>query len=197
MKTWKETPAIDCDILPASIDRQRAGRTVCNRGKRAAQKDCVADAEVDSIGAGADLAVSAGRVDTRAIGIVDCLAKATRAVTGAAFVTERIDGYGVESSSESGFVENNATRQQYGEHRDDELHRRSRVRGARDIGKRGPQSVNSPAATTSPYAGNRSMRAARHEASINRFAQLELAGDAANSLNDVIAQLQYPLTEPA
>ena len=36
-----------------------------------------------------------------------------------------------------------------------------------------------------------------HEAAINRFAHLELDGDAANSLNDVIAQLQYPLTKPA
>jgi hypothetical protein len=36
-----------------------------------------------------------------------------------------------------------------------------------------------------------------HESSISRFAQLELAGDAANSLNDVIAQLQYPLVKPA
>jgi hypothetical protein len=36
-----------------------------------------------------------------------------------------------------------------------------------------------------------------HESSINRFAQLELAGDADNSLNDVIAQLQYPLVKPA
>jgi hypothetical protein len=38
--------------------------------------------------------------------------------------------------------------------------------------------MNSAAATPSPYAGNQSMRAARHEAAINRFAQLELAGDA-------------------
>jgi hypothetical protein len=37
----------------------------------------------------------------------------------------------------------------------------------------------------------------RHEAAINRFAHLELEGDSANSLNDVIAQLQYPLTKPA
>jgi hypothetical protein len=36
-----------------------------------------------------------------------------------------------------------------------------------------------------------------HEAAINRFANLELHGDSANSLNDVIAQLQYPLTKPA
>jgi hypothetical protein len=36
-----------------------------------------------------------------------------------------------------------------------------------------------------------------HEAAINRFAQLELDGDAANSLNDMIAQLQYPLASPA
>ena len=32
-----------------------------------------------------------------------------------------------------------------------------------------------------------------HEASIKRFGELELAGDTANSLSDVIAQLQYPL----
>ena len=36
-----------------------------------------------------------------------------------------------------------------------------------------------------------------HESAINKFAQLELAGDAENSLNDVIAQLQYPLIKPA
>jgi hypothetical protein len=36
-----------------------------------------------------------------------------------------------------------------------------------------------------------------HEAAINRFAQMELEGDTANSLNDVIAQLQYPLVKPA
>jgi hypothetical protein len=36
-----------------------------------------------------------------------------------------------------------------------------------------------------------------HEAAIKRFAELELAGDTANSLNDVIAQLQYPLARPA
>ena len=36
-----------------------------------------------------------------------------------------------------------------------------------------------------------------HESAIKKFAQLELAGDAANSLNDVIAQLQYPLVNPA
>jgi hypothetical protein len=36
-----------------------------------------------------------------------------------------------------------------------------------------------------------------HESAINRFTQLELAGDAANSLNDVIAQLRYPLVNPA
>lgn len=36
-----------------------------------------------------------------------------------------------------------------------------------------------------------------HEAAINRFAHLELEGDSANSLNDVIAQLQYPLAKPA
>jgi hypothetical protein len=35
-----------------------------------------------------------------------------------------------------------------------------------------------------------------HEAAIKRFAELELAGDSANSLNDVIAQLQYPLVKP-
>ncbi len=35
-----------------------------------------------------------------------------------------------------------------------------------------------------------------HESALNRFAQLELAGDAKNSLNDVIAQLQYPLVNP-
>jgi len=36
-----------------------------------------------------------------------------------------------------------------------------------------------------------------HEAAIKRFAELELAGDSANSLNDVVAQLQYPLVKPA
>ena len=36
-----------------------------------------------------------------------------------------------------------------------------------------------------------------HESSINRFAQLELAGDADSSLTDVIAQLRYPLVKPA
>jgi hypothetical protein len=36
-----------------------------------------------------------------------------------------------------------------------------------------------------------------HEAAIKNFAELELAGDSANSLNDMIAQLQYPLTPPA
>ncbi|HUN57415.1 MAG TPA: hypothetical protein VMU41_04825 [Candidatus Binataceae bacterium] len=36
-----------------------------------------------------------------------------------------------------------------------------------------------------------------HEAAIKKFAELELAGDSANSLNDVIAQLQYPLAKPA
>ena len=36
-----------------------------------------------------------------------------------------------------------------------------------------------------------------HEAAIKKFAELELAGDVANSLNDVIAQLQYPLFNPA
>lgn len=35
-----------------------------------------------------------------------------------------------------------------------------------------------------------------HEAAINKFAQLELAGDANNSLNDVIAELRYPLPPP-
>ena len=35
------------------------------------------------------------------------------------------------------------------------------------------------------------------EAAINRFAKLELEGDSANSLNDVIAQLKYPLAKPA
>jgi hypothetical protein len=36
-----------------------------------------------------------------------------------------------------------------------------------------------------------------HEQSIHTFARMELEGDAANSLNDVIAQLQYPLVKPA
>lgn len=36
-----------------------------------------------------------------------------------------------------------------------------------------------------------------HEAAIKKFAELELAGDTANSLKDVIAQLQYPLVKPA
>jgi len=36
-----------------------------------------------------------------------------------------------------------------------------------------------------------------HETTIKRFAELELAGDSANSLNDVIAQLRYPLVKPA
>src|SRR5580698_8757333 len=36
-----------------------------------------------------------------------------------------------------------------------------------------------------------------HEQSIHTFARMELAGDGANSLNDVIAQLQYPLVKPA
>ncbi|HTT76625.1 MAG TPA: hypothetical protein VMF50_11695 [Candidatus Binataceae bacterium] len=36
-----------------------------------------------------------------------------------------------------------------------------------------------------------------HEAAIKKFAELELAGDTANSLNDVIAQLRYPLARPA
>jgi hypothetical protein len=35
-----------------------------------------------------------------------------------------------------------------------------------------------------------------HETSIKRFGELELAGDAANSLNDVMVQLQYPLARP-
>jgi hypothetical protein len=35
-----------------------------------------------------------------------------------------------------------------------------------------------------------------HEIAFQRFGQLELAGDSANSLNDVIAQLKYPLTPP-
>ena len=35
-----------------------------------------------------------------------------------------------------------------------------------------------------------------HEAALNKFAKLELAGDTTNSLNDVIAQLQYPLVNP-
>ena len=35
-----------------------------------------------------------------------------------------------------------------------------------------------------------------HESALNKFAQLELAGDSNNSLNDVIAQLQYPLPPP-
>ena len=35
-----------------------------------------------------------------------------------------------------------------------------------------------------------------HEAALNKFARLELAGDTSNSLNDVIAQLQYPLVNP-
>lgn len=35
-----------------------------------------------------------------------------------------------------------------------------------------------------------------HETSIKRFAELELAGDDRNSLNDVIAQLHYPLAAP-
>lgn len=36
-----------------------------------------------------------------------------------------------------------------------------------------------------------------HESALHKFAQLELAGDAKNSLNDVIAELQYPLVNPA
>jgi hypothetical protein len=35
-----------------------------------------------------------------------------------------------------------------------------------------------------------------HESALNKFAQLELAGDSNNSLNDVIAQLQFPLPPP-
>jgi hypothetical protein len=35
-----------------------------------------------------------------------------------------------------------------------------------------------------------------HEAAIARFAQLELAGEAERSLDDVIAQLKYPLPAP-
>jgi len=35
-----------------------------------------------------------------------------------------------------------------------------------------------------------------HEAAIKKFAELELAGDTANSLNDMIAQLHFPLTAP-
>ena len=35
-----------------------------------------------------------------------------------------------------------------------------------------------------------------HEAAIKKFAELELAGDSANSLNDMIAQLHFPLTAP-
>ncbi|HXW84558.1 MAG TPA: hypothetical protein VEJ86_09145, partial [Candidatus Binataceae bacterium] len=35
-----------------------------------------------------------------------------------------------------------------------------------------------------------------HEKAIKRFAELELAGDSANSLNDIIAQLNYPLERP-
>ena len=35
-----------------------------------------------------------------------------------------------------------------------------------------------------------------HEAALKRFAELELAGDEKNSLNDVIAQLKYPLVTP-
>lgn len=34
------------------------------------------------------------------------------------------------------------------------------------------------------------------EIAFQRFGQLELAGDSANSLHDVIAQLKYPLTPP-
>lgn len=35
-----------------------------------------------------------------------------------------------------------------------------------------------------------------HEAAIKRFAELELAGDSASSLNDIIAQLHFPLPRP-
>ena len=35
-----------------------------------------------------------------------------------------------------------------------------------------------------------------HESALNKFAQLELAGDANNSLNDVISQLKFPLPAP-
>jgi len=35
-----------------------------------------------------------------------------------------------------------------------------------------------------------------HEAAINKFTQLELAGDERNSLDDVIVQLKYPLVAP-
>ncbi len=35
-----------------------------------------------------------------------------------------------------------------------------------------------------------------HETALNTFAQRELGGDAENSLDDVIAQLQYPLARP-
>ena len=35
-----------------------------------------------------------------------------------------------------------------------------------------------------------------HEAAIKRFGELELAGDGKNSLNDVIAQLKFPLAAP-
>jgi len=35
-----------------------------------------------------------------------------------------------------------------------------------------------------------------HETAIRTFAERELAGDGENSLNDVIAQLKYPLTPP-
>ena len=36
-----------------------------------------------------------------------------------------------------------------------------------------------------------------HESAIQKFAQLELASDAAKSLNEVIVQLRYPLVKPA
>jgi len=35
-----------------------------------------------------------------------------------------------------------------------------------------------------------------HEKAIRKFAELELAGDGVNSLNEVIAQLKYPLERP-
>jgi len=35
-----------------------------------------------------------------------------------------------------------------------------------------------------------------HEAAIKRFGELELTGDGKNSLNDVIAQLKFPLAPP-
>jgi hypothetical protein len=36
----------------------------------------------------------------------------------------------------------------------------------------------------------------KHETAINTFARMELAGDTRNSLNDLIAELQYPLPRP-